>query len=201
MPEIHSIALQEFNGPKPKHGRGGNSTRSLKPICGAKTRAGGGHPCRRMAGHGTSHLGMGRCKYHGGSTPIKHGLYSKVVPAAMQESYHMALENPDPKSMREHIALIDGVILPGALKRGFKRLGTPGLPDPLETQLRAIDTKSKVLKRISDIEDRDKIKMTEADLKLFALEVVSVVSEFVDAQTLRKIADRFGVRANRLEIS
>ena len=42
--------------------------------------------------------------------PIKHGLYSKVVPAPMQESYRAASENPDPNSMREHIALIDGMI-------------------------------------------------------------------------------------------
>jgi len=201
MMESYRIVLPESNGAKPKHGLGGNSTWSKKPKCGAKTRAGGGHPCGRMAGHGTNHLGMGRCKYHGGSTPIKHGLYSNVVPAAMRESYRAALENTDPNSMREHIALIDGVILPGALKRGTKRPETPGVPDPLETQLRAIDTKSKILKRMSDIEDRDKIKMTESDLRLFVLEVVSVVSEYVDAVTLRKIADRFGVRANSLRIS
>ena len=79
----------------------------------------------------TNHLGTGRCKYHGGSTPIKHGLYAKVVPAAMQEIYRAALENQDPTSMREQIALIDGVILPGALKRGTTRPGKPGVPDPL----------------------------------------------------------------------
>ena len=40
-------------------------------TCGAKTRA--GHPCKRPAGAGTDHLGAGRCKLHGGATPIKHG--------------------------------------------------------------------------------------------------------------------------------
>jgi hypothetical protein len=33
------------------------------------------------------------------------------------------------------------------------------------------------------------------------LEIVSIVAEYVDPLTLRKITDRFGVRANRLEIS
>lgn len=35
--------------------------------CGAKTRA--GTPCANIAGHGTSHVGTGRCKMHGGSSP------------------------------------------------------------------------------------------------------------------------------------
>src|SRR4051812_49999459 len=36
-------------------------------LCAARTR--GGSPCRRPAGHGTEHSGVGRCKLHGGSTP------------------------------------------------------------------------------------------------------------------------------------
>lgn len=35
--------------------------------CGAKTRSGG--PCVQVAGYGTDHVGIGRCKFHGGSTP------------------------------------------------------------------------------------------------------------------------------------
>lgn len=35
--------------------------------CGAKTRGGGA--CRRPAGWGTGHAGVGRCKLHGGATP------------------------------------------------------------------------------------------------------------------------------------
>lgn len=45
--------------------------------CGAKTRS--GSPCRRPAGWGTDHHGVGRCKLHGGATPIKHGLYSTIA--------------------------------------------------------------------------------------------------------------------------
>jgi uncharacterized protein YjcR len=39
----------------------------MDEICGAKTRA--GTPCMQKAGWGTSHLGEGRCKLHGGSSP------------------------------------------------------------------------------------------------------------------------------------
>lgn len=45
-------------------------------VCGAKTRA--GTPCRYVAGYKTDHLGQGRCRLHGGATPIKHGRRSKI---------------------------------------------------------------------------------------------------------------------------
>jgi hypothetical protein len=47
------------NGSTPIHG---------KPLCGAKKHQGEG-TCRRPAGWGTPHPGIGRCKLHGGSAP------------------------------------------------------------------------------------------------------------------------------------
>lgn len=53
--------------------------------CGAKTRAGG--KCQLQAGHGTDHIGTGRCRSHGGASngapkgnknALKHGIYSKL---------------------------------------------------------------------------------------------------------------------------
>jgi hypothetical protein len=41
--------------------------RSDYPLCGAKKK--NGEECRAFAGQGTDHRGVGRCKYHGGSTP------------------------------------------------------------------------------------------------------------------------------------
>ena len=43
------------------------------PRCGAKARSNNGQPCRQAA------MQNGRCYYHGGSTPIKHGRYSKTA--------------------------------------------------------------------------------------------------------------------------
>lgn len=47
------------------------AARGLDPDarCGAKTKQGKGPPCRRPAGAGTDHMGIGACKLHGGSTP------------------------------------------------------------------------------------------------------------------------------------
>jgi hypothetical protein len=101
--------------------------------------------------------------------------------------------------MREHLALLDGVIIPGALKRGEKAPKHAGETDPLMLQMMAIDTKSKVLKRMHDMEDSQKIKFTEAELELLVVEIVSIIAEYVNADTLRKITARFGSRAARLE--
>lgn len=41
---------------------------TARPLCGAQRRAREGGRCMRPAGWGTSHLGVDRCKLHGGST-------------------------------------------------------------------------------------------------------------------------------------
>jgi hypothetical protein len=40
-----------------------------KPLCGGRRRDGSGDTCRRPAGWGTDHVGIGACKLHGGATP------------------------------------------------------------------------------------------------------------------------------------
>jgi hypothetical protein len=56
-----------------------------RALCGAKNRLGGA--CQQVAGMGTKHLGSGRCKYHGGATPTKHGIYSKIANEEEAEEY------------------------------------------------------------------------------------------------------------------
>jgi hypothetical protein len=47
-------------------------------YCGAKTRPGAKHPqCHQRAGHRTDHVGQGRCRLHGGATPITSGRGSR----------------------------------------------------------------------------------------------------------------------------
>lgn len=49
------------------------------PFCGAKRRGRPDDTCKQPAGYKTDHPGRGRCKYHGGMTPIKHGRYSTIM--------------------------------------------------------------------------------------------------------------------------
>ena len=41
--------------------------RDRHQLCGARKK--NGELCRKFAGEGTEHLGVGKCKYHGGNTP------------------------------------------------------------------------------------------------------------------------------------
>src|SRR5262245_30165544 len=70
------------------HGRAGGiasaKARDNHALCGAKRR-GDGKPCRKYAGEGTDHFGIGRCKYHGGATPT-HKRHAVKVEAERRRS-------------------------------------------------------------------------------------------------------------------
>lgn len=77
--------------------------------CGAKTRAGG--VCKQPA------MPNGRCRMHGGKSKqgvahpqIKHGRYSKNLPARMQESYEASLKDTNLLDLRDGIAVLDARI-------------------------------------------------------------------------------------------
>ena len=56
-----------------KDGSPGQVAASVGGRCGAKTNRGTGPPCNQMAGFGTDHPGLGRCKYHGGASSVGIG--------------------------------------------------------------------------------------------------------------------------------
>lgn len=77
------------------------------PFCGAKKRD--GSTCRQTAGHGTDHVGTGRCKFHGGaSTGPKDREARKGNKFALKHGYYetITLENLEPEE-KEKIARED----------------------------------------------------------------------------------------------
>lgn len=79
-------------GPKRKAGRpkGAKTVYDPERHCGAKTssKTNDGSPCTHLKGHETDHPGVGRCKYHGGRNPMKHGRYSTLTRSAHTARYH-----------------------------------------------------------------------------------------------------------------
>lgn len=67
--------------------------------CAAKTRSGG--ECKLPAGHGTEHVGVGRCKRHGGSTPNHVKAAQKVQATEAVATYGL------PREIDPHAALIE----------------------------------------------------------------------------------------------
>lgn len=70
------------------------------PRCGGKLRGGREGTCRRPAGAGTNHVGTGRCKVHGGSTPSHNAAAQAVLARQTANAY----------GIPRHIDPADGLI-------------------------------------------------------------------------------------------
>lgn len=60
--------------------------------------------CKSRAGANTDHLGVGRCKRHGGATPIQSGRYSKIKRAELAGLIKELEDDPDPLDMFPELA-------------------------------------------------------------------------------------------------
>src|SRR3954451_18796190 len=72
-----------------------------RPRCGATKRD--GTTCRKAAGAGTTHLGIGRCKYHGGASPNHQIAAEKKMAEQRMRTYG------SPIDVEPHVALIEEV--------------------------------------------------------------------------------------------
>lgn len=90
------------------------STAMTGLLCGAKRRA-KSQPCARPAGWGTEHVGVGRCKLHGGCTPshIEHARLQLVTLASPAVAELQRLLNApdvsDETKLRTVVAVLDRV--------------------------------------------------------------------------------------------
>lgn len=85
------------------------------PRCGAKTRK--GTPCAKEAGWGTEHLGVGRCKLHGGAEP--HAQVNGMVLLARREMGVMGM----PLSIEPQDAILECIrITAGAVAYASERV-------------------------------------------------------------------------------
>ena len=98
-----------------KNGNGkGSMTVARRPEphgarCGALKRQGPGS-CTQAAGWGTDHAGQGRCKLHGGATPIASGRYSTITRQSIRELQEFHAKQPNPLGTDEEIALVRALL-------------------------------------------------------------------------------------------
>lgn len=78
-------------------------------ICGAKTRSRVG-VCQNPAGSGTNHLGEGRCKFHGGNAPVKHGRYSKIRRPQVKQLIEDFEKDPEPLNLLPEVTLLRALL-------------------------------------------------------------------------------------------
>lgn len=76
--------------------------------CGAKKKSGG--VCIQPKGWGTSHPGRGRCKLHGGSSPIKTGQYSGIKRESLEQAIEKYKTDPALLDLRREVAVLRALV-------------------------------------------------------------------------------------------
>lgn len=185
-----------------KEGR--HPTRGWK-VCAAKKRT-DGKPCMHQRGHGTDHLGIGRCKYHGGNAPIKHGLYSATLKekTIKQLIEGMKDRKDDPLDLVEDLYLIRALAIDfvnryeefaDALIRWNQSWQSSKDPEKVPKPVRVYDIShasklirdaSALVKQILDQRDTGSITMKTFNILMERMAMV-VASHIPDADTLRLI--------------
>lgn len=160
--------------------------------CGALNRQ--GEPCRNRAGKGTSHLGLGRCRNHGGVSQVLHGQRART--AALRRHYATTSpdlreliaecqSDPDPLNVLHEIAVLRALIYRAIEQtdaghspkgRPFERL----IPDLVERLSRIVSRVEKARARRS---------ISEEELVVLFRRVALIVKHHVrDSDTLAAIA-------------
>jgi hypothetical protein len=160
-------------------------------ICGAKTRA--GTPCKKPAGWGTNHKGIGKCKLHGGATPIKHGLYSKYTNHRLGDMIDKLSDDDELLNLRKTIALQQSLIIDILNKVEDESLTlTPRLSKTLSD---IGDKLGKNIERRQKVEEGEKYILQIEEVQNVVNQVVVIVQEEVKDPA---IIDKVGTRLKEL---
>jgi len=163
---------------------------------------GGEGYCKSIAGRGTNHAGQGRCKNHGGATPIKKGIYSKIEREEISQLIEHFENLEDPLDLAPEVAMarafltkfvnkyedIVDALLDWHFLYELEGKEPKGRPPVLPSQQRIImllDTISKIVKRIQEIKSDHTI--TRKDLFRILGEMGRVVESEVEPEQWKKI--------------
>lgn len=188
-------------------------TAPTKPIpatetCNARTRK-DGTPCQREAGWGTDHVGIGRCKLHGGAAStanLKHGRYSTVRHEQLRELIAEMEADPDPLNAIPELAtarallkgwlddyqdLVDALMAWNAAEERDAALEDrkprPARIPEVKDALPLISEISKAVKRVQDARNANAISRPE--LHRLMGEMGRVVAHHCDEATAQAVRD------------
>lgn len=156
-------------------------------TCGAKTRA--GTPCKKPAGWGTNHKGTGKCKLHGGATPIKHGLYSKYTSHRLADMIDKLSDDDELLNLRKTIALQQSLILNilDKVEAGQLELN----PKLSKTLCDIGDKLGKNIERRQKVEEGEKYILQVEEVQQMMNQVVVILrEELTDPAVIDKVGSR-----------
>lgn len=170
----------------------------MKPRCGAKTRS--GTPCKKEAGWGTDHLGQGKCKLHGGATPVKHGRYSKINRPRIRELLDQFEHDPVPLDLLPEVKLLRALVLDFIERYDEFVDAMHAWHATFEHSYREAfsDWREKMLQQVEDegwenIEARDLLSPPDP------LEYVTKPRQVLDISAAAGLVDKVGAMVDRIE--
>lgn len=152
-------------------------------ICGGRTQTDG--ICTNKAGHGTTHLGVGRCKIHGGNnqTPLaknyKTGEMAQIHYTSILEKLNQLKIDRDVFDLRDHIFLIEAVAQT-MLENATNVSDLPQL-------VKVIDTATKAVQRLHEIEVGRRYVISVENLGNIITRVVEVIERHVPDPYVRSL--------------
>ena len=156
--------------------------------CGALNRQ--GEPCRNRAGKGTSHLGLGRCRNHGGASQVIHGQRARtqalrrhyaITSPELGELVAQYQSDPDPLNVLHEIAVLRALI--HCAIEAIDESQTPqGQRSPERSIPDLIEHLSRVVSRVEKARARRSI--SEEELILLFRRVALVVKHHVRDQDI-----------------
>ncbi len=155
-------------------------------VCGAINRS--DFPCGNKAGMGTDHLGVGRCKYHGGRSQTlqsivkKNGLAAAISFPGIQEEFNRLQENKDIFNLRDHIHLIEAIAL-----TTIKNAKTV---DDLPMVVKLLRDAAKTVKELDEIEHGRRLVIELPELRLLLDQIqVIIFRNIPDSHTRNLIGE------------
>lgn len=142
--------------------------------------------CRALAGRGTDHPGIGRCKHHdgGAASKVTHGRfrrYASLTNKSLRQVIDQHAEDETPLDLREDLALAR------ALLEEFLRLGDGSLAS-LSIGIQHVERIASVVEKIERIRAQNAV--TPQELNRLMLNMGLVVRQHVsDDETCRRIQE------------
>ncbi len=153
------------------------------PICGATNRE--GFHCGQPAGKGTDHLGIGRCKFHGGmqqtvqSIVRKNGIGDALAFPGIQEEFDRLQKNGDVFDLRDHIHLIEAIAL--TVMKSAKTV------DDLPLVAKLIRDASKTVRELDEIEHARRLVIELPELRMLLEQIKIIIFRHVQDTYTRNL--------------
>jgi hypothetical protein len=145
------------------------------PICGQEKKNGG--TCGNPAGKGTNHLGVGYCAIHNGKRQIigkgelKNTLVRSITYPGIQEEFKRLSEDRDVFDLREHIHLMEAIIV--------TILNKAQTMEDLGQVIKYVQATSKTIQSLDEIEHGRRLVIDIQGLNIIFAKVTEVIHRYV----------------------